>query len=453
MVRGNSLTDDFRFLVNNPQYSDLEIKCKDDIILYGNRVVLAARSEVFDRMLFVRASETYEKQISFPKIESSHMKIILEYLYTGIVLKNDITVDNVFEVLDAADFFQLEKLQSLISDYYKNMCTEGTENKSPELLSKAVQLMSPTAENEIIRYLVDAVSEVPLDSIKFNRLSLQGLQCMVSKRNEKKKFASSEYSVFRFAVLAAAKSISQEALSSLEVKLPPWTKVKEAPQNIKNNESIEKEIGTLTSEIIKPIIEHVDFRRIDAEIIAKIIEPLDIVSSNKITDTYRFLARIKASPCPFYGIPLLMWDRNGCGAGLEISEDGYTVSASKNFASHRSVKIDYPMSSGIHEFHALIEKDSSYSLFGVCSTELNFSKNPGEQPYGWVLDSSGNAYHNCKGVFLASQFGENAKIIVHLDMDNKTVAFSVNGTRYPPVSSWTNLPSNLYFVASLKSQG
>ncbi|CAG8598536.1 5884_t:CDS:1, partial [Acaulospora morrowiae] len=34
-----------------------------------------------------------------------------------------------------------------------------------------------------------------------------------------------------------------------------------------------------------------------------------------------------------------------------------------------------------------------------------------------------------------------------------TVAFSVNGTRYPPVASWTNLPSKLYFVASIITPG
>ncbi|CAG8719748.1 4861_t:CDS:1, partial [Acaulospora morrowiae] len=48
---------------------------------------------------------------------------------------------------------------------------------------------------------------------------------------------------------------------------------------------------------------------------------------------------------------------------------------------------------------------------------------------------------------------DNAKVIVHLNMNEKTIAFSVNGTRYPPVASWTNLPSKLYFVASTVTPG
>ncbi|CAG8683379.1 15744_t:CDS:1, partial [Acaulospora morrowiae] len=134
MVRGNSLINDLRLLINNPRYSDLEIICKDNYVLYGNRAILAARSEVFERVLFTR-SEDLDKQVSFLKIEASSMKIILEYLYTGTVLERDITTNNAFETLNAADFFQLENLQDLI---YKKMCEkEGNENKSPELLSKA----------------------------------------------------------------------------------------------------------------------------------------------------------------------------------------------------------------------------------------------------------------------------------------------------------------------------
>ncbi|CAG8664036.1 14888_t:CDS:1, partial [Acaulospora colombiana] len=337
MVRGNSLTDDLRLLVNNPQYSDLEIKCKDGTILYGNRAILAARSEVFNRTLFTRGFETPDKQISFSKIESSHMNIVLEYLYTGILLEKEITIDNSFEVLYAADFFQLEKLQDLISEHYKKICTgEEIENKSPELLSKAVQLMSSKADNRTIRYLVDLVSRIPLDSVELDRLSLQGLQCMLLKRDEKKTFASSEYSVFRFAILAAAKNLSQEAYVVLEERLPLQIMAQEVFQTLNNGESIKKEISKSVADIVKPIVEYIDLRRIDAEIIEKIIEPLDIVSSSKIIEAYRFLARKNAPLSEFYGVPLFMWDQNNCGAGLEISNNGRIVNAPNIVTSHRS---------------------------------------------------------------------------------------------------------------------
>ncbi|CAG8749411.1 10128_t:CDS:1, partial [Acaulospora morrowiae] len=79
LVRGESLSEDLGTLINNPHYSDLEIKCKDEIVLHANRAILAVRSEFFNCMLFNKMKETYDTQISFPNIDASNMKIILEY--------------------------------------------------------------------------------------------------------------------------------------------------------------------------------------------------------------------------------------------------------------------------------------------------------------------------------------------------------------------------------------
>ncbi|CAG8770112.1 8302_t:CDS:1, partial [Acaulospora morrowiae] len=291
MARGNSLIDDLRFLVNNRQYSDLEIRCKDNSVLYGNRAILAARSEMFDKILFT-GTEVSEKQVLFSEIEKSSMKIVLEYLYTGTVLERDVTADNAFEIMHAACFFKLENLQDLISKYYKKICgKEEYGNKSPELLSRAVRLMSPSADNGVIDYLVDLVAKVPLDSIEFSRLSLQGLQCLLSKRDERRMFKSSEYSVLRFTILSAAKEVSQEAFSIIEKRLLPWNEIKGSSfKDINDNGLMEKKPSTSIVDAINPVIEHIDFRRIKGNILAKIIEPLGIIPYNKITDSYRFQA-------------------------------------------------------------------------------------------------------------------------------------------------------------------
>ena len=36
-------------------------------------------------------------------------------------------------------------------------------------------------------------------------------------------------------------------------------------------------------------------------------------------------------------------------------------------------------------------------------------------------------------------------------MNKRTLAFTVNGTKYPEVSGWNNLPSKLYPVVSLSA--
>src|SRR3954453_6526598 len=85
MTRGYSLEQDLKLLVNNPKYSDIEILCKDEKKLYGCRAILAARSDVFDSLLYNGMKESHEKQISFPEINSSGMEIILEYIHTGSI--------------------------------------------------------------------------------------------------------------------------------------------------------------------------------------------------------------------------------------------------------------------------------------------------------------------------------------------------------------------------------
>src|SRR5438876_10208639 len=96
VTRGRSLHDDLRSLINNPHYSDLEILCKDGIILYGIRSLLAARSHTMEQILYSSSvisshpptpqktafskdynekypstRDIYEKYIVFPDIDST----------------------------------------------------------------------------------------------------------------------------------------------------------------------------------------------------------------------------------------------------------------------------------------------------------------------------------------------------------------------------------------------
>src|SRR5437762_6497129 len=102
MARGYSLEHDLRSLINNPKYNDVEILCGDEKKLYGCGAILAARSEVFDRVLY---NGTKETQISFPKINSSEMKIVLEYIHTGSIKEESVTKDNIVETFYAADYY------------------------------------------------------------------------------------------------------------------------------------------------------------------------------------------------------------------------------------------------------------------------------------------------------------------------------------------------------------
>src|SRR3954453_24078120 len=161
MTRGYSLEQDLRLLINNPKYSDIEILCRAEEKLHGCRAILAARSEVFDRLLYNGMKESHEKQISFPEINSSGIEIVLEYIYTGLIKEESLTKDNIVEAFRAADYFQLPDLQDSIMKIIKN--TNCMEKYSPELLSKVADTMPLSDDNVLLNFFVEIVAITPLN--------------------------------------------------------------------------------------------------------------------------------------------------------------------------------------------------------------------------------------------------------------------------------------------------
>ncbi|CAG8673734.1 9305_t:CDS:2, partial [Acaulospora colombiana] len=383
MVRGNSLTADLSLLVNNIQYSDLKIKCEDGI-LHGNRAILAARSDILDRLLYNGMKESLEEQVSFPDIKTSVMK--------------------------------LDNLKDFILDFYKQTC--HMENNAPELLSKVVKHLSLPAENVIIDFLVKTVAKIPLDIIEFGRLSFQALQCLLFMTySEKDILTSNEYSVLRYAILLSAKEVTPEGFSVLKKRLPEWNKIEHGfdihyermPDNSNIRASISNKLASL--------IEYIDLWRINGNVLTDIIEPLDLITQKNMTEAYRFHARRRIS----YSRGDIKWDKNGCGPDISISSDGRAISC--NSEDYRSVRTNYLMNSGIHELCILIEGVGRDEGIGLCCEALDYSSWAGYQANGWVLSSHSGYYHdttdggapNSMSLFNITGY----VIFVSLDMDNR----------------------------------
>ncbi|EXX71282.1 hypothetical protein RirG_079890 [Rhizophagus irregularis DAOM 197198w] len=452
MTRGYSLEQDLRFLINNPKYSDIEILCEDEKKLYGCRVILAARSEVFERLLYNGIKKSYETQIFFPKINSTEMEIVLEYIYTGSVKEESLTKDNIIETFYVADYFQLLNLQGFIMKTFKNILKKNyTEDYSPELLSKFVERM-PLMVNRIysvfLNLLVEAVANIPLNTIEFGRLSIAGLQYLLSCTYEKEKhFTTREYEVFRYSAILAAKQVSNDAFKTLLKRLPTL-------DQIENSIQVESEPITDHQKVAKelePLVEFINFRRIKGSILVDMIEPLEIVPAKIILNIYRQCIKSNNFNLnDIRGIPKIeyVWDETACGSKLVIGDNGKVIRVPKGLGSWRSFRAKMVLEySYIYEWDVIIEKAS---WVGVASENLNYEDFAGNQPNGWVLGSCGGCYNSgyYKNDYCLS-FGDGARITVHLDMNKRTCAFTVNGTKYPEVPSWNNLPSKLYPVASL----
>jgi hypothetical protein len=450
MTRGYSLEQDLRLLINNSKYSDIEILCKDKKILYGCRAILAARSEVFDRLLYNGMKETHENQIPFPEINSAGMEIILEYTYTGSIKEESLTIDNVVEAFYAADYFQLLDLQDFIM---KTVNTNLAKNYSPELLSKISEKTSLTEDDILLNLLVETMAIIPLNNIEFGRLSIAGLQYFLSLTHEKKiLFATREYEVFRYSAILAAKQVSNDAYESLKKRLPTLEQIENSYQvenkSITDRQKVAKEL--------EPLIKYIDFGRIKGQVLVDFIEPLEIIPVEIILSVYRHIAKSNNSELDdIRGIPMTMyvWDETACGSKLIIEDNGKIVHA-PNRCDHQSVRTKIALEDkGIFEWDVIIENNCLWSWVGICASEnLNYETFAGDQPTGWVLGSEGYCRNYNKSIKYCPPFKDGTTITVHLDMNKKTCAFTVNGTKYREILEW-NLPSKLYPVVSLRHPG
>ncbi len=457
MTRGDSLEQDFRLLINNPKYSDIEICCENEKKLYACRAILAARSEVFDRLLYNGMRESYEKRISFPEIRSSGMEIILEYVYVGSIKEESLTKDNIVEAFYAADYFQLLELQDFIMKTVKTSLERNyKENYSPELLTNFVDTIVPlTEDNALLNLLVETVAAIPLNTIEFGRLSITAVKHLLSCTCEKEMvFATSEYEVFRYSTILAATQVSSKATKALLERLPTLEKI---DNSIQNDELIDYQ---KVAKELEPLIIFIDFKRIKGRMLTDIIEPLKIVPNEIIMDVYRYLARssnidlneTRGIPLYVFNKSTCIWDESACGSKLIIEDNGKVVRAQNGCHGHQSVRTKMVLENkGIFDWDIDIEKCCSYAWIGICSSEnFDYEDSARYQSTAWVLGSSGSCYHSGKKITYCSSFERNnSKVTVHLDLNKRTCAFTVNGVKHHVVSEWNNLPSKLYFVVSL----
>jgi hypothetical protein len=450
MTRGYSLEQDLRLLINNSKYSDIEILCEDEKKLHGCRAILAARSEVFDRLLYNGMKETYENQISFPKIHSAGMEIILEYIYTGSVKEESLTKDNTVEAFYAADYFQLQDLQDLIM---KTVNTKLAKNYSPELLSEISEKMPLTEDNILLNLFVETISFMPLNNIEFGRLSITGLKYFLSLTHKNTlPFATQEYEVFRYSAILAAKQVSNDAYKSLMKRLPTL-------EQIENSYQVENKFITDRQKVakeIEPLIKYVDFGRIKGQVLVDFIEPLEIIPVEIILSFYRHIVKSNNSNLNnTRGIPITMfvWDESACGSKL-IIEDNRKIVRAPIGCGFQNVRAKIALeNNGIFEWDVIIEKMCTNSWVGVCASEnLNYEAFAGDQPTGWVLGSGGRYANSTSRTNYCPSFRDGTTITVHLDMNKRSCAFTVNGTKYHEISEW-NLPSKLYPVVSLCHPG
>ncbi|GBC28551.2 hypothetical protein GLOIN_2v1836093 [Rhizophagus irregularis DAOM 181602=DAOM 197198] len=321
--------------------------------------------------------------------------------------------------------------------------------------------MPLTEDNILLCSLVEAVATIPLNTIEFGRLSITGFQYLLSCTYEKEKpFATPEYEVFRYSAILAAKQVSNDTYKTLMERLPTLKQIEQMENSVRVENKFIPDHKKVAKEL-ELLVEFINFRRIQGQVLVDIIEPLEIVPAKIILNIYRHNTKsINSDINHFRGISInnctnYVWDESACGPELIIEDNGKVVYAPNG--QWRSVRAKMLLENiGIYEWDVIIEKVCTWSWVGVCASEnFNYGEVAGTQFSGWVLGSNGSCCNpgNSLNNYCPPFHYDGAKITVHLDINRRTCSFTVNGTKYSEVSAWNNLPSKLYPVVSLKYPG
>lgn len=103
------LYESFSDYINDKKYSDFTLVCADHIEIYVHRLILAKKSQVFEKMFDTEMYEKQENKAFLGDINSKTINATLHWMYTGSF--NPFDVKLATSVLYAAEKYQLFDLK------------------------------------------------------------------------------------------------------------------------------------------------------------------------------------------------------------------------------------------------------------------------------------------------------------------------------------------------------
>jgi len=110
IIPENPFTSQFEKLINSPELSDVELLV-DGKVVYGHRVILAARSEFFKALFFGGLKESKDSKIKLENLNYSSFLDCLAYIYKGVLEIKD--ADHAIEIIGTANYLKLDHLKSV----------------------------------------------------------------------------------------------------------------------------------------------------------------------------------------------------------------------------------------------------------------------------------------------------------------------------------------------------
>ena len=157
---------------NENIFNDVSIIVENECIP-ANKMVLSCFSDFFKEKFLCGAKEKYKNKIIFESLDGKAVKNLIDYMYTGSI---DIDDENVMKLLAAADYLQLDDVQTYCFEYLSSNIT--TDNWL-DILKTAIKYKRDRAKRHTYRYITIQFSEIARTD-NFKALSKDNLKDLLS---------------------------------------------------------------------------------------------------------------------------------------------------------------------------------------------------------------------------------------------------------------------------------
>jgi hypothetical protein len=410
-----------QLLLTSPKYSDITLKGTDGVVVHANRCLLAARSTVFDKMLYGQFSEATKSVVELP--------------YSGEVLENLVS----YIYTDKADLLNMEEVATMEGTFAPIMFAlidAATYFELPSLRNKTEELACSTMEKNPAFGIACLYACEQFPSIEDSRAKDNAWALIRSNP----KVLLKENVVCFFSPRMIESFLQDQNLATDELTLfkilQEWSLVEDerASTNTELNSSSRKRKA---SELTKYIL----LEQIEPIHLSTTVASSGLISDSRLLETFKAQALLAAEKhsVPYY--------RSSRAPVWRSSGESVLFS---NSASPAVEFLSCPvLRSGIHKWSIKVEKKGfkNGTWIGVASTEhkINCNQWLGCQDGGWVYSDDGDKAHYAyligdRSSGSHAKFKEGSIVTLTLDLTGPGILnASVNGS--PPAELFNDMLS------------
>ncbi|KAL3689421.1 hypothetical protein R1sor_015730 [Riccia sorocarpa] len=313
---------DLRKMVNNAEFSSVTFVCEDGVSVHGCRMLLAARSLFFKGLLLGEMKEALNASVELPTVSSSVLILVMKFLHTGKLVYEDLKPPTsasspsvvcrrdwnfLVKTIVAARYFMLDLLEEAIIEELEQdlRIRDYSDEDSLILLAKRLSLLheypSLLTLEGIERMCGSMAADLKthdLSPATLYNLSQAAFYSYLEKTQDKKGLqpgASSLDEYLRVRQILTWCVVSTSSPENLDRKCLPGPEVAlELIYSRTRDEHLfdfshgrTEFVSKISEELLKPLLEFVDFLSIPGKLLFSVIEPLDIIKPEKLASVFR----------------------------------------------------------------------------------------------------------------------------------------------------------------------